>query len=69
MALFGWYILTGFVLCAVFTFNLLKNSPEGKLRESSDLAVAFGGMIVLLLWPFVLGTALLGALRKRPPDE
>lgn len=67
MAGFGWYVLIGFGLLAGISFYLQQAQIEGKLKE--QISVAFGGMIVLLLWPVVIGTALISALRKKSPDE
>lgn len=68
MALFGWYVLGGIVSMVGCGVYLLRNQKEGKLSDQERLSVAVGGMLLLLVWPFVL-VSVLYSLRKKTPDE
>lgn len=67
MALLGWYFLIGFAAMTGFSVYLQTRQIDAKLKE--QLALSFGGMIVLVFWPLVLATAIISARRRKVPHE
>lgn len=67
MAFVGWYFVAGVSVLAGWSFYLQAKPIDDKLK--SEITLAFGGIVMLVLWPMVFSAALLNAWRKKSPDE
>lgn len=67
MGFLGWYLVIGFMAMTGFSVYLQTRQIDAKLKE--QLALSFGGMVVLIFWPLVLVTAIISARRKNVPHE
>lgn len=63
MGFLGWYLVIGFGVLFVLSIYLQGLQVDAKLKE--HLSIAFGGMVVLFLWPLLIGLVLVSYLNRR----
>ena len=67
MGFLGWYLVIGFVVLFFLSIYLQGLQVDAKLKE--HLSIAFGGVVVLFLWPMLLGFVLVSFLVRRRSVE